>query len=433
MPLATLGRMRTRRLAGLAATLFALPLASLGSAGCGGKATPTPPLTPRHFALSSTGVQAAPGSPQFFSMADAADLATDTDVVSVHQDFFGVPWNTFAADAPPPAQWKATMDGLASEYAGRRIFLSLQLAGGTNRTYLADLAAVGTDGAFHVTGNWSAQCYDFATATDGSSMRLAFSRYVTWMVGEFDPEWINVGAEMNMFGAQCATAWPGIVDTERAAYDAAKAAKPSVIAFPSLQNDVLLGRQMCPSGDRAACYEANFAALANLKRDRFAISTYPMGDPVWTKPSDVDADYATRAADRAGEKLVFAETGWDSAKLAGTRNGVCTTIGTYDEDEESAWLTRVLADADSHGSDLVTWWSNRDFLPASVSVSCTYDSTWQPVVDVFRALGGSDPNAQFLGEIQLKFFGTMGIRNFDGTPKGAPYRTWKAAQARPLQ
>jgi hypothetical protein len=54
------------------------------------------------------------------------------------------------------------------------------------------------------------------------------------------------------------------------------------------------------------------------------------------------------------------------------------------------------------------------------------------VVDVPRATGGADPTAQYMGEITLEFFGTMGIRGNDGAPKGAPYQRWKSAQARPV-
>lgn len=406
----------------------AVALLLLGGCGGGGSGGEHP--EPRSFLLASTGIQADPGSGLFFAM-NPANLAEDVDVVSVHQDFYGVPWDAFAAGEAPPAQWVAVIDAVRASYAGRRIFLSLQLASGANRAYLADRARTDAGGAVHVEKEWGARCYDFATAPDGPALRTAWARYVDWMVRRFDPEWVNVGIELNLFAVQCPGAWPGMVATERAGYDAAKLAKPSVVAFPSIQLDILYGRTMC-AGELGSCYEANWAQLADLALDRFAVSLYPQGDPVWKHPEDVDADYLTRAAARAGERLLVAETGWGSTPARGTYQDQCVTGFPFSEADTDGWLARVLEAADASGADLVTWWSNRDFIPAAVSDSCTYDSTWQPIVDVFRASGGSDPLAQYLGELTLKVFGTMGIRGSDGAPKGAPYRRWKAAQARPV-
>jgi hypothetical protein len=412
----------------------ASPLSPLGAAlavgvllACGQGGSDGP--APRPFLLASTGIVAAPGAAWFFPMT-AANLAEDVDVVSVHQDFYGVPWDAFLAGRDPPAQWVAILDAIRSTYAGRRIFLSLQLAGGPGRAHLADKAWVDASGVLHVDQAWSARCYDLAAEPGGAALRAAWARYVAWMVEEFDPEWVNVGVELNMFAVQCPAAWPGMVAAERAGYDAAKAARPGVIAFPSIQLDVLYGRQLC-TGGLGSCYEANLAQLAGLARDRFAVSLYPQGDPVWRHPAEVDADYLTRAADRAGGRLLVAETGWDSSPLAGTLAGTCETPLAFSEADTDGWLARVLDAAESRQADLVTWWSNWDLIPAAVSVACSYDSTWQPVVDVFRSTGGSDPLAQFLGELTLKVFGTMGIRDDHGTPKGAAFRRWKKAQARP--
>jgi hypothetical protein len=321
------------------------------------------------------------------------------------------------------------METLRARYAGRRIFLSLQLAGGADRAYLADRVRIA--GGVPAGEQWGKRCYDFAAEPDGAALRAAWARYVAFMVRTFDPEWVNVGVELNLFAEACPAAWPGMVETERAGYDAAKAAKPAVVAFPSIQLDHLYGRQSCAT--LGACYEANLAQLAGLARDRFAVSLYPMLDPVWTTPAEVPADYLTRAADRLGERLLVAETGWGAAPLRATYAGACTTAKAWTEDDADAWLARVLAAADARGVELVTWWSNRDFLPAEVSASCTYDATWQPVVDVFRAASGTTPDAQFRGELVLKGFGTMGIRGADGTPRDAPFHRWKAAQRRPLR
>lgn len=92
------------------------------------------------------------------------------------------------------------------------------------------------------------------------------------MVRLFRPRWTNVAVEVNLFHLNCAAAWDGMVDLERGAYDAAKRAAPAAPAFPSLQLDVLNGRVGCPPAMTAAqCHEVEYAALARLARDRFAI------------------------------------------------------------------------------------------------------------------------------------------------------------------
>lgn len=79
-------------------------LSWFAKAPCGGGGSPpdAPPDAPaRTYRLASAAVQVDPvagvviGDP---------GLAADVDVVNVHQDFFGVPWNDFAADrARPPS------------------------------------------------------------------------------------------------------------------------------------------------------------------------------------------------------------------------------------------------------------------------------------------------------------------------------------------
>src|SRR5262249_55519110 len=163
--------------------------------------------------------------------------------------------------------------------------------GGAGRRFLADKTVI-AGGKVKTQQNWSAECYDFATAADAAQTRQAYLAYVDYMVKKFQPRWVNVAIEMNLFGAACPAAWPGLVDVERAAYDAAKAAKADVIAFPSIQIDLLYGYSACPPPmQRDDCYDANFAMLEHVKRDRFAISTYPYLIGAIQTPSGLPANW----------------------------------------------------------------------------------------------------------------------------------------------
>ena len=131
---------------------------------------------------------------------------------------------------------------------------------------------------------WSSCCYDFATAADAATWRTAYLRYVEWMVDLFQPRYLNIGIELNLFLVSCPSSWEGMVDVVNAAYDAAKMRRPSAVVFPSIQIDALYGLApgSCPVGvDAGTCYDEGYAHLARVKRDRFRRLhlSVPRGDP----------------------------------------------------------------------------------------------------------------------------------------------------------
>lgn len=83
--------------------------------------------------------------------------------------------------------------------------------------------------------------------------------------------------------------------------------------------------------------------------------------------------------------------------------------------------------------DLVTYFSNRDLVPAALmgDCPCTFDRDWCAMVEFLRRQG-TTPREQAEAEMVLKGFGTMGIRRYDGSPKGAVFRRWQEARALPL-
>jgi hypothetical protein len=226
-----------------------------------------PDAAPRSFLLASAGVQLNVTGKVGMHLLPG-NLAEDVDVVSVHNDFYGLPWDAFQASEEPPALWVDEMDRIAAiaTDAGKGVFLTLQLAGGPTRHHLAD-RAYEEGGELKVAAAWSTECYDFAAEPDGAARQSAYAAYVDWMVRRFDPIYVNVAVELNLF-MSCGAAWDGMVDVERAAYAAAKAAKPDVVAFPSIQIDALQGlaAEQCAEGQTAdECFEANYARLERLE------------------------------------------------------------------------------------------------------------------------------------------------------------------------
>lgn len=414
-------------------------LSCLAMAPCGGGGGSTdagldalPDAATRSYRLASAGVVLDPTAGPVF--ADP-DIAGDVDVVNVHQDFYGVPWDAFAANTAPPAAWSAKMTELAEQAhaTGKDVFLALAPLDG-DRAHLAPNAVASAAG-FDLVHQWKPRCYDLATAADGASLRTAYARYVDYMMHLFQPRWANIAVEVSLFHFMCATAWDGMVALERDAYDAAKLAAPSVPAFPSIQIDVLYGRVLCPAPKTPdQCYEIEYAALANLKRDRFAISTYPYNFVGFARPADIPADYLARAARRGGEPLFIAETGWLATGVVVTdENASCRTALASSPADQAAYFDRVVADAIANGVEVITWISNRDFLVAQVMTDCpcTFSAPWCAVIDFVRGQA-STPLGKRDAEVGFKVFGTMGIRDHAGAPRQPIFDRWTAARARPV-
>jgi hypothetical protein len=397
-----------------------------------------PPRDARSFALASSGAQLLVSGQDVGLQLTDANLATDVDVFAVHQEFYGVPWRELEAGTAPPAEWTARMQRLAASAsaAKRPVFLSVTMLNGTRERLAAtttiDAGQVKTDDAT------SATCYDFATAPDATSKRDAYLRYVELMVDTFSPAYLNVAVEVNLFFEKCPAASPALKEVVNAAYDAAKARRPNAVVFPSIQVDHLYGYSKDSCLDqtaRGACFDAAYATLSGMKRDRFAMSSYPYLSGI-SDPGSIPADWFTRGAARSKETPLIAETGWLSTSLvAKTKDGTCSNVMDESNARAAAYLTRVLGDAERGGLELVTWWSDRDLLLESVMTDCPchLDATWCSVVDVFRgAAAPGSTDTQFLGEVLMKAFGSMGLRLYDGSPKPLVYPVWAAAQHRPL-
>ncbi len=394
---------------------------------------------PRSFKLATTGASLVVMGPALGLQLTDADLSTDADVFAVHQEFYGVPWRELEGGTAPPPEWTARMEALAASAraANAPVFLSITMLNGTRQR----LAATTTIDAGQVktSDDTSDVCYDFGTAADAASKRAAYLRYVELMVDTFEPAYLNVAVEVNLFFEKCAAATPALRDVVNAAYDEAKARSPRTLVFPSIQIDHLYGYSKDSCADptmRDACFAKSYAALSGMKRDRFAMSSYPYLSGL-LDPAALPLDWFTRGAARGGEKPLIAETGWLSTPLvAKARDGTCTKVFDEDEATSAAYLSRVLSDADRGGLDLVTWWSDRDLLLENVMTDCPchLDATWCSVVDIFRGspAPGSTADTQLFGEILMKAFGTMGLRLYDGSPRPMLYPMWSAARARPI-
>jgi hypothetical protein len=391
----------------------------------------------RAFLLASSGSQLLVAGPDLGLQLTNANLEGDADLVSVHQEFYGVPWEALLAGSEPPAEWTAKMQALAkhAHSVSKRVFVSISMLNG-GRDSLAARTKI-ENSQIKTEDNWAAHCYDFASAPDAAQTRAAYLHYVDRMIELFSPTYLNFAIEVNLFLEKCPDAAPGLIDMANAAYKEAKAKNPKLVAFPSFQIDHLYGyaKDACADGmNKDTCFDHNYAQITGLQRDRFAMSSYPylQGQTA----ADLRRDWFERAPARGGERGLIAETGWLSTDLIAQNGTDCTTVVMSSEQQAADYLARVLSDAQRLPLELVTWWSNRDLVPAALMTNCPcdYSATWCSVVDQFRTAAGGPltPGADFLGEVLLKAFGTMGLRDYDGKPKPKLAKAWNDARAQPL-
>jgi hypothetical protein len=400
-------------------------------------------VTSRNFFLSSTAVQAVPYQSSFYQDNFSQNtLATDVDVLTIFGEFYGIPWTEFASGPTPNANnpWTIKLLSLAQQAHVTNKPISLQLL--LTRKKLTQIAS-NNNGSL-VVQDWpsSNDCYDFSqfsqSGTDANAKYIAYLNYTKWMVNTFQPKYLNIGVELNLYYHDCNPSfprrWDSLVSFENTIYDQIKSTYPNMIVFPSIQLESLYNNSLTGIDDNA------YAALSSLKRDRFAISTYPMlvgkSGGGFISPADLPADYLTRAAEKGGEKELIAETGWNSQNLNFGTPTSCNTLIPSDETKQATYLQYVLDTAQAKNITLVTWWSNRDLMPATVMTAC-YPLATSPnypecngdpwcVADNLFKQSNADPNT---GEYLFKLFGAMGIKDYNGTAKVSTASIWQQALA----
>ena len=397
--------------------------------------------------MSATGSQAVPNQTPLYQQNTPAfplsALAQDVDVVSIFPEHLGFPVDLFLTSAPPSPThpWTIEVNKLAAaaKVTGKPIALHTALM----REFIVS-RAYSDNGVLKLDRTWVPRCYDLSSSAIGNLIGGAYVNYVRWLTELFDPKYVVLMAEVNVYYYQCGgnnTGFQALVNIERAAYDAVKAVRPLVPVFPSIKLEELYGYSL--TGFDATQYNA----LANLKRDRFGISTYPSGMPNGTggimNPYVLPADYLSRwkARNPAEKRGIITETGWNSNSISISYQGSCyANVAFSDPSFPLAYLNYVLYYAWVNNFEMVTWWSDRDLIPAATmstcyppappgSATCNGD-VWCLSVAQFQ----SDYTAFWTppqSELVFKVFGTMGLRDYAGNPKPNVTNLWQQILAIP--
>jgi hypothetical protein len=397
--------------------------------------------------MSSTSIQAYPNQALLYQNDSPSftfkTLSSDVDLITVFPEYLGIPFTEFAQSVSPPADdpWTIQMTALANaaKSAGRPLMVELVL---TRDFPVAK--AVNSNGSLKLEPGWAPTCMDL-TNTQYATIGPAYINYATWIASAFSPKYLVIMIENNLYYVNCGgntASWQALVNIERGAYDAVKAQFPSMIIFPSFKLEDLYDQSL------AGFDQAEYGALVNLKRDRLGIATYPFGIQLsygFANPYELPSDYLTRVRDLNPSEppIVITETGWNSASLAISYNSACYPNLIYsDSSFENAYSQFLIYSGYVGGFDVIAWWSDRDLIDSSVMNVCPPQATppafsdcngdtWCVAINNARTAPSTGWSPAF-AELAFKAFGSMGLRNYDGTPKSGEWGLWNQFLALPV-
>ncbi len=178
-------------------------------------------------------------------------------------------------------------------------------------------------------------------------IRESFLAYTAYVAKNYHPDYLALGVEINMMAERSPRQFEAFVALYKDAYAVAKAASPKTKVFPTFQLEDLLGTF-------EAVHPPHWELIDPFrgKMDALAISTYPFLAQVRTA-ADLRPDYYAQLKQHWSGEILIAEAGWASAPVEGQVN-----VGT--EEDQQAFLVRLLNDASANGFSLVVWFAALD-------------------------------------------------------------------------
>jgi len=215
----------------------------------------------------------------------------------------------------------------------------------------------------------------------------AFLAYTAYVVSNYKPDYLAIGVEINMLYERSPDQFNAFVALYHKAYDVAKAASPNIKVFPTFQLEDL-------EGTFGTIHPPHWEAIDPFrdKMDALAISTYPFLAQI-RSTSDIAPDYYSQLKQHFSGEILISETGYASAPVDGQ-----VLVGT--EEDQQAFLNRILTDAEQNGFSMVVWSAALDPSFASVGSNAVFKD--------------------------------IGLRHSDGSNKLA-WTTWEQWSRRPLK
>ncbi|MEX0781681.1 MAG: hypothetical protein WD557_03455 [Dehalococcoidia bacterium] len=218
-------------------------------------------------------------------------------------------------------------------------------------------------------------------------LRDAFIGYATYVAANYKPAYMALGVEINMLYHRSPAQFDAFVSLYAEAYDAVKEQSANTKVFPTFQLEDL-------EGSFGTIHPPQWEVLDFFsgRMDALAISTYPYLADV-RSAADIRPDYYSQLRDRFEGEILIAETGYASAPVEGK-------VGIGTEEDQRAFLERIVGDAEDNGFSAVVW------------------------------LAALDP--AFVSQGASSVFSDIGLRKSDGSNKLA-WGIWEAWVRRPLE
>ncbi len=357
--------------------LFATLVLTLTVLACGEQVPVTPFPTPENTVFDSgrTAYGFFPSPPEV-SLESVLQHFKD---MGEHADFVlfqhPIPWQDFAESA----------DCVSQQCTDIRNQMTLAVQNGLEAIYVVDpLNGLNRREFLGLPPGWEAS---FANP----QVRAAFTNYTLWLVREFRPRYLGLASEINTYMDAHPEDAANYVSLYHSVYALVKAEAPETRVFVTFQwedlNNLFAlaaeGRQPHDTNwDQVEIFEPNL--------DVWAISSYPF--VAFPSGADIPADYYTPLLSRTSKPLAVAEGGFTSRPnppLPGS------------EQSQVDYLNAIHSQI---GGERLAFWV---YLLLN-------DFDMDSYAKAMRQQGLTDENIDTLG-----FFASVGLREFDGTPKPA--------------
>lgn len=360
-----------------------LPLLSLMlvTLACGGTAPvgPTPaPTVPAAsvFEAGRTAYGFYPSPPE----VSLESILNHFKEIGEHADFVlvqeNVPWEDFVNGVEGDSQKRTDLRNLmtlARQNNLEAVFVTDALNGLNRREFMG------------LPADWEANF-------GNPKVRAAFTNFTLWLVREFKPRYLGLASEINTYADAHPEDFANYLSLYREVYALVKAEAPETQIFVTFQWEDLNNLFPTAAEGRAA-YATNWDQVEAFEPelDVWVISSYPFF--LFPSGSKIPADYYKPLLTRTSKPLAVAEGGFTSKPV-----GEGAIVGTPQDQVD--YLNAIHTQL----GQWLTFWVYlllNDFNPDSYAPAMTA-----------QGMDAEDQNT-------LGFFASVGLREFDGTPKPA--------------
>ena len=353
--------------------LWALALLGAVAAGCGGGGgDDSPPPTAGPSRPYQMGFSSLPRELSADAYAESFDFAGDHgDIVLIQRT---LPWSDFlpGSDISDDTAETTASERSALDDSDLSLFFAIDVTdGATGRDRIAGLPVERSGQGF-----------------EDPDIRAAFIAYAEYVALNYEPEYIALGVEMNLYYEKNKERFADFISLYREAYDAVKKHSPDTQVTVTLQYEDLQGLlpredPHFPSWQLVREFEPNL--------DFVAISTYPSF--AFARADAMPDSYYSQLRAFTDRPIAIAEMGYSSADgVEGMNSGT--------EEEQARFLRRALGEAETLPLSFVIWFA-----------------IWDPA---------------YARDTAFAAFQSIGLLGQDEEPKPA-WQHWEDAERRPYR